>query len=429
MGFPADNRAYEAWLRTQCRVVDNDLGYKHERMKESAFVFLRATFFRWARRDRGDLSRSRRRPKVLAVGELHVENFGTWRDREGRLVWGVNDFDEGAVTPYVFDLVRLATSARLAPDRRARQPQGRRRHSRRLPRRPGEAPADPARRAGNLDARARRLLGRGAGEVLGRGRRLSGGRSDPPRSRRPCAAACPRVPATCASRRAGRAAAAWADRATSPSPSGVAAGSSGRQRPWCPRPGIGRTPIEAPVFRALDLATGAYRSPDPHLAVADRFIIRRVAADSQKVESRRPCRRGAARQDAPCHGLRPRRDPRGRQDHRPPDPRAPRCVAVRLAARPGKECRDRGGGRLPGVAGPNPSVAKCERPYACRCSNTSSPVGSMWGASLRDCCGSPVPCTPSAAPGADNRTGGAVELPGERTRDLALDRTRGEAAD
>ena len=54
-------------------------------------------------------------PAVLSVGDTHVENFGTWRDAEGRLVWGVNDFDEAAVIPYPFDLVRLATSVRLAP--------------------------------------------------------------------------------------------------------------------------------------------------------------------------------------------------------------------------------------------------------------------------------------------------------------------------
>ena len=35
-----------------------------------------------------------RRPAVLAVGDLHTENFGTWRDAEGRLIWGINDFDE-----------------------------------------------------------------------------------------------------------------------------------------------------------------------------------------------------------------------------------------------------------------------------------------------------------------------------------------------
>jgi uncharacterized protein (DUF2252 family) len=23
-----------------------------------------------------------------------VENFGAWRDVEGRLIWGINDFDE-----------------------------------------------------------------------------------------------------------------------------------------------------------------------------------------------------------------------------------------------------------------------------------------------------------------------------------------------
>ena len=34
--------------------------------------------------------------------------------REGRLVWGVNDFDEACKMPYAIDLVRLATSALLA---------------------------------------------------------------------------------------------------------------------------------------------------------------------------------------------------------------------------------------------------------------------------------------------------------------------------
>ena len=51
---------------------------------------------------------------LLAVGDIHLENFGTWRDTEGRLIWGVNDFDEAAVMPYTLDLVRLAASALLA---------------------------------------------------------------------------------------------------------------------------------------------------------------------------------------------------------------------------------------------------------------------------------------------------------------------------
>jgi len=43
-----------------------------------------------------------------------LKNFGTWRDIDGRLVWGVNDFDEACVYPYTMDLVRLAASALLA---------------------------------------------------------------------------------------------------------------------------------------------------------------------------------------------------------------------------------------------------------------------------------------------------------------------------
>jgi hypothetical protein len=48
------------------------------------------------------------------VGDLHVENFGTWRDIEGRLIWGINDFDEAWRMPYTNDLIRLATSALVA---------------------------------------------------------------------------------------------------------------------------------------------------------------------------------------------------------------------------------------------------------------------------------------------------------------------------
>src|SRR5207245_8935057 len=95
-------------------LVKRDLRLKHKHMAAAAFPFLRATFYRWVQvwsEVCPDLAKA---PRVLAVGDLHVENFGTWRDIEGRLVWGVNDFDEAAVLPYTVDLVRLATSALLA---------------------------------------------------------------------------------------------------------------------------------------------------------------------------------------------------------------------------------------------------------------------------------------------------------------------------
>jgi hypothetical protein len=115
MSFRDDNDAYEAWLAKQCHVVKKDIEYKHRRMKKSPFIFLRATYFRWAKKIGDWCPELMDAPQVLSIGDLHLENFGTWRDADGRLVWGVNDFDEAAVMPYLLDLVRLATSARLAP--------------------------------------------------------------------------------------------------------------------------------------------------------------------------------------------------------------------------------------------------------------------------------------------------------------------------
>jgi hypothetical protein len=114
--FKRANDTYESWLRAELKgdIIEDDLRKKWDKMARGPFPFLRATYWRWAETILDvcpDLATS---PSVLAVGDIHLENFGTWRDDDGRLVWGVNDFDEAAETPYVLDLVRLATSALLA---------------------------------------------------------------------------------------------------------------------------------------------------------------------------------------------------------------------------------------------------------------------------------------------------------------------------
>jgi Uncharacterized protein conserved in bacteria (DUF2252) len=114
MNIVKATQRFEEWLGRHTRLVKADLRLKHQRMAEAVFPFLRATFYRWMQIWPEICSDLARAPEVLAVGDLHVENFGTWRDIEGRLVWGVNDFDEAAVLPYTIDLVRLATSAILA---------------------------------------------------------------------------------------------------------------------------------------------------------------------------------------------------------------------------------------------------------------------------------------------------------------------------
>jgi hypothetical protein len=107
-------RSYETWLARHLTVLPGDLRRKHLAMSENVFPFLRATFYRWMQLWPKICVAEAKAPHVLAVGDLHVENFGTWRDVEGRLVWGINDFDEAYELPYTIDLVRLAASAHIA---------------------------------------------------------------------------------------------------------------------------------------------------------------------------------------------------------------------------------------------------------------------------------------------------------------------------
>ncbi|HSC44618.1 MAG TPA: DUF2252 family protein [Candidatus Acidoferrum sp.] len=110
----AASEDFERWVAAQTTIVRGDLELKHRLMAERLFPFLRATFYRWAQWWPQICPELARAPQVLAVGDLHVDNFGTWRDLEGRLVWGVNDFDEAWPAAYTADLVRLVTSAYLA---------------------------------------------------------------------------------------------------------------------------------------------------------------------------------------------------------------------------------------------------------------------------------------------------------------------------
>jgi hypothetical protein len=114
MNIVKATQGYEAWLAGHLRLLDTDLHLKHQQMRSAVFPFLRATYYRWAQTWAEVCGDAARAPRVLAVGDLHVENFGTWRDADGRLIWGINDFDEAWVLPYTNDLVRLAASALLA---------------------------------------------------------------------------------------------------------------------------------------------------------------------------------------------------------------------------------------------------------------------------------------------------------------------------
>ncbi|HEY4742590.1 MAG TPA: DUF2252 family protein [Candidatus Acidoferrales bacterium] len=114
MNIVKATQSFDGWKAARTQIIKADLELKHRRMAEAPFLFFRATFYRWVQLWEEVCPDEAKAPSVLAVGDLHVENFGTWRDLEGRLIWGVNDFDEVYPMAYTNDLVRLAVSAHLA---------------------------------------------------------------------------------------------------------------------------------------------------------------------------------------------------------------------------------------------------------------------------------------------------------------------------
>jgi uncharacterized protein (DUF2252 family) len=63
--------------------------------------------------DREDRWADERTGRVWIQGDLHAENFGTYMDGAGHLIFDVNDFDEAYVGHFTWDLQRFAASVAL----------------------------------------------------------------------------------------------------------------------------------------------------------------------------------------------------------------------------------------------------------------------------------------------------------------------------
>ncbi|MFG3705505.1 DUF2252 domain-containing protein [Micromonospora sp. NPDC047670] len=90
---------------------------KFRKMAASPFAFYRGSASLFYADQRGDFADDRflddRTSRVWIHGDLHAENFGTYMNASGRLVFNVNDFDEAYVGPFSWDLKRLAASVAL----------------------------------------------------------------------------------------------------------------------------------------------------------------------------------------------------------------------------------------------------------------------------------------------------------------------------
>ena len=88
---------------------------KYRAMRASPFAFQRSTcHLFYDRLPRGGLFKSA--PLVWACGDLHIENFGSYRGDNGLVYFDINDFDEAALAPATWELARLLASVWIGAD-------------------------------------------------------------------------------------------------------------------------------------------------------------------------------------------------------------------------------------------------------------------------------------------------------------------------
>lgn len=85
---------------------------KYDKMQANAFVFLRGTCHLFYQQlARKGLFKSA--PPVWSCGDLHFENFGSYKGDNRLVYFDMNDFDEGILAPASWDLVRMLTSLQV----------------------------------------------------------------------------------------------------------------------------------------------------------------------------------------------------------------------------------------------------------------------------------------------------------------------------
>ena len=89
------------------------LAMKYRNMRSSAFVYLRATCHLFPGQLSG-LKTLAKAPAIWSCGDLHLENLGSYKGDNRLTYFDINDFDESALIPASWDIVRLLASVRLA---------------------------------------------------------------------------------------------------------------------------------------------------------------------------------------------------------------------------------------------------------------------------------------------------------------------------
>lgn len=117
---PADRQAFiiQSFSDNYADLIASDAAAwrgKFRKMSESAFAFYRgaaALFYADVSRDE-DPFLNEQTSRVWIQGDLHAQNFGTYMNGAGTLIFDVNDFDEATLAPFTWDVKRFCASLAL----------------------------------------------------------------------------------------------------------------------------------------------------------------------------------------------------------------------------------------------------------------------------------------------------------------------------
>ena len=91
------------------------LALKYAKMRGGAFAFMRGScHLFYERLPHESLFKSA--PLAWCCGDLHLENFGSYKGDNRLVYFDINDFDEAALAPASWDLVRMLTSMRIGAE-------------------------------------------------------------------------------------------------------------------------------------------------------------------------------------------------------------------------------------------------------------------------------------------------------------------------
>lgn len=113
-----DNADRDVWEMIRSFNSQRDpqlVSQKYRKMRKNAFAFFRGTCHLFYQ-DLPIKSSFSFAPPVWICGDLHLENFGTYKSDDRQIYFGIDDFDEGNLASCTWDIARLLTSILLAVD-------------------------------------------------------------------------------------------------------------------------------------------------------------------------------------------------------------------------------------------------------------------------------------------------------------------------